>query len=454
MSIHRSQRERSTGMLTRRRFLAGTAAAAASPWLVPASALGKDGATAAGDRITIGVLGVGNRGNSSIDALYPLPDAQVVAIADPRRERRLWTQDQVNATYAKRENKASYKACDAYHDFRELLARPDIDAVWGCVPDHWHGVLYNRVLEAGKDMYGEKPVTRWIGQGVTVCQAVRRYGRVFQTGTQQRSTWQFRHACELARAGYLGKVHSVYVGAPGGMTYDVEPPCDPPEGFDYDFWTGPAPMIPFDKKRCEWLAMYMISHYCAGFITNWGVHHLDIAGWGCPEIFHKPFEVEGKGVLPEGGMTDTWIAWQMTYRWASGLMMSFTNTDNPNKIGCRFEGDQGWVHADRAGIWAEPASLLTVQLKPDDVHLHRSPDWGDKYGYTSHSADFLRCVRTRQDPVSPVEEGHAASTLGNVADIALRLGRKLKWDPAASRFDGDDDANNLLDRPLRSPWTL
>ena len=209
MSIHRSQRERSTGRLTRRRFLAGTAAAAASPWLVPASALGKDGATAAGDRITIGVLGVGNRGNSSIDALYPLPDAQVVAIADPRRERRLWTQDQVNATYAKRENKATYKACDAYHDFRELLARPDIDAVWGCVPDHWHGVLYNRVLEAGKDMYGEKPVTRWIGQGVTVCQAVRRYGRVFQTGTQQRSTWQFRHACELARAGYLGKVHTV-----------------------------------------------------------------------------------------------------------------------------------------------------------------------------------------------------------------------------------------------------
>ena len=167
--------------------------------------------------------------------------------------------------------------------------------------------------------------------------------------------------------GYLGKVHTIRVGVPGGTAYAAEPPCDPPEGFDYDMWTGPAPMIPFDKRRCEWLAMYMVSHYCAGFITNWGVHHLDIAGWGCPEIFNKPFEVEGKGVLPERGMTDTWIAWQMEYRYASGLKMSFSDTDHPNRIGCRFEGDQGWVHVGREGIWAEPRSLLTVRMKPDDA---------------------------------------------------------------------------------------
>jgi predicted dehydrogenase len=198
----------------------------------------------------------------------------------------------------------------------------------------------------------------------------------------------------------------------------------------------------------------MISHYCAGFITNWGVHHLDIAGWGCPEIFNKPFEVEGKGVLPKDGMTDTWISWQMEYRYASGLKMSFSDTDHPNRIGCRFEGDQGWVHVGREGIWAEPRSLLTVRMKPDDAHLHRSPHCGDWYDHTAHCADFLRSVQTRQDPIAPVEEGHAASTLGNVADIALRLDRKLKWDPVAGRFVGDDQANNLLNRPLRSPWTL
>ena len=441
---------------SRRRFLAAATAAVASPCVISASALGKDGCMLPSERITIGVMGVGNRGNSSILALNHLPEAQVVAVADPRRKRRQWTSGCVNETYAKRAGKASYRACDAYNDFRELLARADIDAVWGTAPDHWHGVLYNRALEAGKDIYGEKPLTRWIAQGATVCDAVRSRGRVFQTGTQQRSCPDFRHACELARNGYLGKVHTVRVGAPGGLAYDAEPPCDPPKGFDYDMWTGPAPMIPFDKKRCEWVAMYMISHYCGGFITNWGVHHLDIAGWGCPDLFYKPFEVEGTGVLPEGGMTDTWIAWQTQYRYAGGLTMSFTNSDNPNKQGCRFEGDQGWVHVNRKGIWAEPLSLLTVKMKPDDTHLHASPNQGpvDKYGYIAHSADFLRSVRTRQDPVSPVEEGHAASTLGNVADIALHLGYKLKWDPNQGRFLGDDDANNMLSRPLRSPWTL
>lgn len=441
--------------LSRRRFLALGTAAVAVPYFIPASALGKDGAMLPSERITIGMLGVGNRGSSSLCALEPLPEAQVVAIADPRKERRDRAQEQVNATYARRSDKESYQACDVYNDFRELLARPDIDAVWGTVPDHWHGVLYSRALEAGKDMYGEKPLTRWISQGVTVCDAVRRYGRVFQTGTQQRSCPTFRHACELARNGYLGKIHTVYVGAPGGEAYEVEPPCDPPEGFDYDMWTGPAPMIPFDNKRCEWLAMYMISHYCAGFITNWGVHHLDIAGWGCPEIFNETFEVEGTGVMPESGMTDTWISWQMEYRYASGLKMSFTNTGNPNEQGCRFEGDEGWVHVNRQGIWASSPSLLTLKLKPTDIHLHASPDYGTKYyGYIQHSADFLRSVRTRQDPVSPVEEGHAASTLGNVADISLHLGRKLKWNPKENLFLGDDEANNMLSRPLRSPWTL
>ncbi|MBN2291354.1 MAG: Gfo/Idh/MocA family oxidoreductase [Pirellulales bacterium] len=439
---------------SRRRFLTAATAAVAAPSIISATAMGKNGAMAPSERITIGMMGVGNRGNSSLRALYPLPEAQVVAIADPREKRRKMAHEQINAKYAKRENKATYKAVDAYHDFRDVLARADIDTVWGTIPDHWHGVLYTMALEAGKDMYGEKPLTRWIGQGEAVCKTVRNYGRVFQTGTQQRSCPDFRHACELARNGYLGKVHTVRVGAPGGRAYEVEPPCDPPAGFDYDMWTGPAPMIPFDKKRCEWLAMYMISHYCAGFITNWGVHHLDIAGWGCPEIFEKPFEIDGTGEIPEGGMTDTWIKWQMEYRYASGLKMIFTNSDNPNKQGCQFEGDKGWVHVNRKGIWAEPASLLSVKMKPDEIHLHASPDWGDRYGYTSHTADFLECVRTRQDPVSPVEAGHAASTLGNVADITLRLNRKLKWDPAAGRFIGDDEANNMLLRPLRSPWTM
>lgn len=437
---------------SRRRFLAGTLAAVAAPRIVPASALGKNGQLAPSDRITIGMFGVGNRGSSSLRAMQPLPDHQVVAIADCRRQRALLAQEQVNGFYARRLGKESFQGCEIYNDFRDVLVRDDIDAVWGCVPDHWHGVTYSRVIEAGKDLYGEKPVTRWIDQGIKVRDAVRLYGCVFQTGTQQRSSPHFRHACELARNGYLGGLHTVEVGAPGGRSYPVEPPSDPPDGFDYDRWTGPAPYFPFDKKRCEWLAMYMISHYCAGFITNWGVHHLDIAGWGCPEVFEKPFEIEGTGVLPAEGMTDTWISWQMELRWQSGLKMSYTNSGNPVQQGCRFVGDEGWVHVNRKGIWAEPESLLKVEFKPTDTRLHASPEHGNPY--TAHTADFFRSIRTRQDPVSPVEEGHAASTLGNVSDVSLRLGRKLRWDPTQDRFLDDDEANLMLSRAARSPWTI
>jgi len=439
-----------TRVYSRRRFLAGTLATAAAPLVVPAAALGKDGQTAASERITIGMLGMGNRGTSSFAAMRPLAEHQVVAIADCRRPRALLAQETVNSYYAARLGQATYSGCAIANDFRDLLARDDIDAVWGCVPDHWHGYVYSRAIEAGKDIYGEKPITRWIGQGLQVRDAVRRYGCVFQTGTQQRSSVQFRHACELARLGYLGHVRSIEVGAPGGTSYPPEPPCDPPEGFDYDLWTGPAPLIPFDKKRCEWLAMYMISHYCAGFITNWGVHHLDIAGWGCPEVFRTPFTIEGTGVLPAEGMTDTWISWTMDLRWDSGLTMKYSNIGNPCESGCKFIGDEGWVRADRSGIWAQPASLLTVKPRPDQPRLHASPDYANPY--TAHTADFFRSLRTRQDPVSPVEEGQAASTLGNVSDIALRLGRKLRWNPTVDKFVNDTEADARIHGPERSPW--
>lgn len=444
--------EGTTRRWSRRRFLACAVGTAAAPGIVPASALGRERRLAPSERITIGMFGVGNRGNSSLRAMRPLPDHQVVAIADCRRKRAELAQQQVNTFYAQRLGKQSFQGCDIYNEFEDVLARDDIDAIWGCVPDHWHGVIYSRVIEAGKDLYGEKPVTRWVADGLHVREAVRRYGCVFQTGTQQRSDPKFRHACELARNGYLGKVHTIRVGAPGGRSYPVEPPCEAPPGFDYDRWTGPAPFFPFDKKRCEWLAMYMISHYCAGFITNWGVHHLDIAGWGAPEVFEKAFEIEGTGVLPSEGMTDTWISWQMRLRWPSGLEMSYTNTGNPNKQGCKFEGDEGWVHVNRSGISAEPKSLLDLELGAEDIHLHASPEHNNPY--TAHTADFFRGIHTRQDPVSPVEAGHAASTLGNVSDIALRLGRKLKWDPAQDKFIGDDAANTMLARAARSPWNI
>ncbi|MDO5113376.1 MAG: Gfo/Idh/MocA family oxidoreductase [Planctomycetia bacterium] len=440
-------------MVNRREFLKSTAlGVAASPWLVPGSVLGKDGNLPASERIVIAILGMGNRGRHSFQAMKPLPDHQVVAIAEARRDRGEDACRMVDNFYKERLGAAEYKGCQLYGDFRDILLRDDIDAVWGTVCDHWHGCLYSRIIESGKDVYGEKPLTRWIGQGVKVKKLVRQYGTVFQTGTQQRSDPKFRLACNLARNGYLGKITEVQVAAPGGTAIESVPSCDPPEGFDWDMWSGPAPLHPFDPRRVEWLGLYMIADYCAGFITNWGVHHLDIAGWGVPEIFEKPFDIEGKGVLPTHGMADTWISWQMKMTYDSGLIMHFVNSGNPYKQGCRFIGDEGWVHVNRGGIEASDPALLTVQFKDSDHLLHASPAWGDSY--TAHTADFFRSMRTRQDPISPVEQGHYATTLGNVSDICLRLGRKLRWNPQEDVFVNDAEANAMRTRAERSPWTM
>lgn len=451
--------------ISRRRFMVGTlrtlgaaGAAAAAPLVLPAAVLGKDGHLAPSERITIGVLGVGNRGSDSIRAMTPLPDHQIVAIADCRRERALRAREVVDKIYAGRTGFDHYKGCGVTAEFQDVLDRPDIDVLWGTVPDHWHGPIYSRMIRSGKDIYGEKPLTRYISQGVKVCKMVRQYGTIFQVGTQQRSSPHFRRACELARNGYLGRVRTVEVAAPRGCAYPPAVPCDVPDGFDYDRWSGPAPVFPFDAARCEWLAMYMISHYCVGFVTNWGVHHLDIAGWGMPEIFRKPFDIEGTGEMPAFGMTDTWVKWRVFFRYESGLVLDFCSTGDPHPQGCRFIGDEGWVHVNRSGIAAEPESLLTLSFKDSDERLHVSPgselQTDPSYAYTPHTADFFRSVRTRQDPVSPVEEGHAASTLGNVTDIALRMKRRLKWDWETSGFIGDAEANGMLSRAERAPWTM
>ncbi|MCL2304733.1 MAG: Gfo/Idh/MocA family oxidoreductase, partial [Planctomycetaceae bacterium] len=209
---------------SRRRFLAGSLTGLAAPLFVPSAVLGKDGTTPASERITIGVFGVGNRGSHSIAAMQPLPDHQILAIAEIRRDRTERALNAVNSMYADRTGIPGYKACELYADFRDVLARDDIDVIWGTTPDHWHGPMFSRIIKAGKDLYGEKSLTRYISQGVELCKLVRQYGCVFQTGTQQRSDPRFRLACELARNGYLGKIHTVEVISPAGRAYPVVPP--------------------------------------------------------------------------------------------------------------------------------------------------------------------------------------------------------------------------------------
>ncbi|MHC4631366.1 MAG: Gfo/Idh/MocA family oxidoreductase [Planctomycetota bacterium] len=439
--------------ISRRQFLkaVGTAAGAIGfgfpqsgvpPYIVPSSALGAAGNVAASNRITVGCIGTGSRGISNMRGFMGESEVQVVAVCDVFESRRQKAKDIVDRHYGDR-------GCVVYDDFRDVLARKDINAVMIAPQDHWHALIAVAAARAGKDIYCEKPLGVAVREGQAIRNAVRRYGRVFQTGTQQRSDRKFRFACELARNGYLGDIHTVKVAAPGPKykrTYSKPPTAEPiPTWLDYNMYIGPAPMKPYNAGRHAWPDWYLIWDYCAGFIVNWGVHHLDIANWGCPAVTGEPFELECKASYRSDGLTDNINAWQAEFSYAGGLRMTFTDSDNPNKQGCQFEGNAGWVHVNRAGISAEPASLLQVKIKPDEIHLHESRE---------HRADFLNCVRTRSDPVAPVEAGHKASYLGMIADIAARANRKVKWDPVAERFVDDDQANRMLTRPMRSPWHL
>ncbi|MHC4544511.1 MAG: Gfo/Idh/MocA family protein [Planctomycetota bacterium] len=417
-------------------------AAVGFPYVVASSALGKAGSVAASNRIVMGCIGVGGQGTGNMRGFLGKADVRVVAICDVIENRRQKAKGIVDRRYGD-------KGCAAYNDFRDVLARKDIDAVVIVTQDHWHAVIAVAAARAGKDMYCEKPLGVSVVEGQAIRDAMRRYGRVFQTGTQQRSDRKFRFACELARNGYVGKIHTVKVAAPGPeykRTYHKPPREEQvPAGLDYDMYIGPSPMKPYNGGRLAWPDWYLIWDYCAGFSVNWGVHHLDIANWGCPAVADEPFELKCKGSHRDDGLTDNINDWQAEFNYISGLRMSFSDTGNPNKQGCRFEGDKGWVHVNRAGIWAEPASLLKVKIKPDEVNLYES---------ANHHADFIKSVRTRSDPVSPVEAGHKASCLGLITDIAARVKRKVKWDPGKEEFSDDLEANRFLSRPMRSPWHL
>jgi predicted dehydrogenase len=217
---------------------------------------------------------------------------------------------------------------------------------------------------------------------------------------------------------------------------------------DFDMYTGPAQKRPYNRGLWSWPDWYLTRDYSVGFIVNWGVHYLDIANWGCPTITAEPCELEFNGSYRDDGLTDNLKDWKGEFRYSSGLRMTYTDTGiTNNKQRCIFHGDEGWVHVNRAGIWAEPQSLLKVKIKFDEIHL-------DSGAVGSHYENFIQCVRSRKDPIAPVEAGHQASYLGMIAEISIRLGRSLRWNPKSEQFINDNQANRLLSAPMRSPWQL
>jgi predicted dehydrogenase len=430
--------------VSRRRFLQSLGAAAATPLLVPASVLGGEGTVAPGERITIGMIGTGSQGTTHTRVLVSLPQAQIVAVCDPVREKRLQARQLVE-NWAKDQAGAGNPGCKDYNDFRELLARPDIDAVFIASPEHWHALHTIAAAKAGKDIYCEKAMAKTIAESQAMVSAVRRHERIFQLGTQQRSSSRFRLACELARNGYLGQLHTIKVGDPKGYPGPKVRTEPIPDGLDYGLWLGPAPAKPYFKERLENLKGWMLCYdYTVGFLSGWGQHDIDIAQWGNGTDDTTPIEVEGRATFPAEGLNDAAATWHVEFAYANGVRLVYTS-DDENPYGIRFEGKEGWVFVDRSKIEAEPQSLLKVNLRDPDTRLYKSDH---------HHLDFLHSVKSRKDPICPVETGHHAYVICNLSDIAARLKRKLKWDPVKERFPEDEEANRMLDRPRRSSWIL
>ena len=433
----------------RRQFLKAATGAmvglAGVPYLAPSSALGRGNTTAPSNRVVLGSIGVGSMGQGDMKSLMRGQGVQIVAVCDVVEQRRKEAKSIVDNNYKNHD-------CKMYNDFRDVLARDDIDAISITTQDHWHALIAVAAAQAGKDMYCQKPLGMTVRECQVIRDTVRRYGRVFQTGTQQRSSRNFRFACELARNGYLGKLHTVEVEAPGPMyqrSYKKPTTPEPLSGeIDFDMYTGPAQRRSYNRGLWAWPDWYLTRDYSVGFIVNWGVHYLDIANWGCPTVTSEPCEFEFTGDYRDDGMTDNLKGWKGEFRYKGALRMTYRDTGNTNdRQRCVFHGDKGWVHVNRKGIWAEPESLLKVTIKPDEIHL-------DAGAVGSHYENFIQCVRSRKDPIAPVEAGHQASYLGMIAEISIRLGRALRWDPKAERFINDDQANRLLSEPMRNPWHL
>jgi predicted dehydrogenase len=455
----RRQFLRTAGLLT---------TAAAAPLVVPSSVLG---ANAPSKRINVGFIGCGNQSTIDLPAFLGHDDCQVLAVCDVNTASfgyrtpdqflgRKPAQEKVNAYYAAQKASGAYRGCDAYNDFREVLARPDIDAVAIVVPDHWHGLMVVMAAAAGKDMYCEKPLSLTVSQGQAMVRAVRQHQRILQTGSHYRSSPDNRRACELVRNGRIGQVQRIVTQVAEINATEPGPGWQPmpvPEGFDYEMWLGPAPLAPYHQGRCLYRFRFNLD-YSGGQVTNFGAHSNDAAQWALGMDGSGPVEVEDLGSEwpPKGCLYNTATKTAFRARYANGVEL-VCQTAQPG-FGIRFEGTEGWVEYGYQGLKTAPESLKTAPLGPNDVRLPRSnPDRTEeasKNHIPDHVRNFLDAIKSRRDPIAPVEAGHRSATVCHLGNIAMRLKRKLRWDPAREQFVDDPEANGMLTVPLRAPWRL
>ncbi len=441
-----------TGSLSRRRFL-GTVAVA-SPWLVSSSVFGS---SVPSNRVNVALIGAGNQSRVDLPNMLKLDDVQVVAVCDVNRGSHGYAQpehflgrepvrEQVNAFYAKKSRRRQYKGCDAYLDFRDVLARRDVDAVLLVVPDHWHALMTVMAAKAGKDIYCQKPMTLTVDEGHAMIKAVRQHQRIFQAGSQYRSQAEVRGLCELVRNGRIGKVKrvlSLVPDAPSGPAPGWQP-APVPDGFDYNLWLGPAPIAPYHPDRCLYRFRFNLD-YSGGQVTNTGAHSNDIVQWALGTDHTGPIEFEDLGSVwpPRGHLYNTAIKTNFRARYASGIEL-ICRTLAPG-FGVRFEGSDGSIQFMQGKTVSEPASLVTSVIAPSEVHLPVS---------NNHYRNFIDAVKSRQDPIEPVEIGHRTASICHLGNIAMQLKRKIVWYPEAQHCPNDPQATALLKRTYRQPWEL
>jgi predicted dehydrogenase len=424
-------------------------AAFAVPMIVPATVFG---ANAPSNRITLGFIGTGRQAAyANIPSFLNQPDAQAVAVCDVDSWRMEKAQRQVEDFYAKARLSGSYKGCATFRDWRELIARKDIDAVMISTPDTWHMVIASAALKAGKDVSCEKPLTRNIASGRKVADLVLKEKRVFCTDSEFRSLRWCRHAAQLVRNGKIGKLQRIITGTPRDSTLLQQPEMPVPPELDYEMWLGPAPKAPYTEKRVHsrhedkgrpgWIC---VRDYADGMIANWGSHWNDIAMWANNTEHTGPVEVEAKGTFPpEGNLWNIIQEFEANFTFANGVRLT-CKSDKPY---IRFEGSAGWIQIDYpVHIELQPEELLTWQPGPNDITLP---------SMTSEKRDFLDAVKSRKQPQYDAEGGHRTSSLSHLALAAIAVGRKLKWDPDAEKVVGDDEANQFLQpKPPRTPWEI
>ena len=440
--------------LSRRQFLKASVATGVAPLVVSSSVFGAD---APSNRLNLALIGAGNQSRVDLPAVLRFDDVQVVAICDvnkgsygyARPEHFLGREpvrDSVNEYYAKKTGAGTYRGCDVYADFREVLARDDIDAVMVILPDHWHALVSVLACRAGKDVYCQKPMSLTVHDGQQMIRAVREHKRILQVGSQYRSNAVVRRVAELVRNGRIGKVQRVIaiVNDSGPGPGPGWQPMPVPDGFDYDFWLGPAPQAPYHIDRCLYRFRFHLD-YSGGQVTNTGHHANDIVQWVLGLDGTEPVEYEDLGSVwpPAGHLYTTAMKTAFRARHANGIEL-ICQTQDPG-FGARFEGTDGWVQYTGNKIQASSDKILNSPIGENELHLPVSDN---------HYRNWLDCIKTRQEPIEPVEVGHSTANICHCGNIAMRLKRKLQWNPETETFVGDDEANQMLRRPYREPWNL